>query len=122
MPVSENLILLPIFVDKMNIPDVSNIDMNKFGTRGKSPSGPEYIPYNTRGRDIMGRLSFNTGVFWLGGFTAGGLYGFGEGWKNAASPNYKIKFNSIMNAFSKRGSNAGNLLGIVGKSRRVFVK
>jgi hypothetical protein len=48
-------------------------------------------------------IPFNTGILWLGGFLGGGAYGFVEGWRNASSPNYKIKMNSIMNASSKRG-------------------
>lgn len=95
------------------IPDVGNIDLGKLN-RPKT-SQPDYIPYNSKGRDAFGRISFNTGVLWLGGFVGGGTYGFVEGWKGAASPNYKIRFNSIMNAVSKRGSYLGNSLGIIGR-------
>jgi len=45
----------------------------------------------------------------------GGIYGVVEGWKGAANSNYKIRFNSVMNAFSKRGSALGNSLAIIGK-------
>lgn len=113
------------------IPDSSNIDLGAlspvFGVpnanrRSPAPvnAGPEYIAYNTRGRDFYGRLSFNTGVFWIGGFTSGGLYGLVEGWKAAASPNYKIRFNSVMNALSRRGSVLGSTLGVIGKSHALF--
>ena len=62
-----------------NIPDVSHIDANKLSSRyGKVNKGPEFILPNTRGRDIWGRLTFNTGVFWLGGFAVGGSYGIVE--------------------------------------------
>ena len=46
-----------------------------------------------------------------------------EGWKGAANSNYKIRFNSVMNAFSKRGSALGNSLAIVGReyTMRVYV-
>jgi len=55
-----------------SIPDVSNIDANKLSrSRGSSNQGPDFIPYNKRGRDIFGRLSLYTGAPWLGGFTAG---------------------------------------------------
>lgn len=63
----------------------------------------------------MGRLFFNTGVCWLGGFLGGGGFGFVEGWRGAANPNMKIRFNSVMNAMSRRGSIAGNSLGIIGE-------
>ena len=46
----------------------------------------------------------------------GGIYGVIEGWKSAANSNYKVRFNSIMNSFSKRGSALGNSLGVIGKS------
>ena len=95
------------------IPDVGNIDMSKLGKKG---GGPDYIPYNAKGRDSFGKISFNTGVFWLGGFVGGGAYGFAEGWRGATSSNYKIRMNSVMNAVSKRGSLYGNTLGLVGKS------
>jgi hypothetical protein len=101
------------------IPDVGRIDPRHIGSVYGVPSTrnkePDYIPYNARGRDFMGRLFFNTGVCWLGGFTAGGIYGFSEGWRNAANPNLKIRFNSIMNAISKRGSTLGNALGVIGE-------
>jgi hypothetical protein len=48
-------------------------------------------------------------------FYQGGIYGVIEGWKGAANSNYKIRFNSVMNAFSKRGSALGNSLAIVGR-------
>ena len=102
------------------IPDVGRIDPRKIGSVYGVPSArskePDYIPYNARGRDFMGRLFFNTGLCWLGGFSAGGVYGFSEGWRKAANPNFKIRFNSVMNAVSRRGSTLGNALGIIGKS------
>lgn len=104
---------------KLNVPalDLSalnSIYSNPTPTRTVG-NGPEYIANNLRGRDFNARLSFNTGIFWIGGFASGGLYGFVEGWRTAASPNYKIRFNSVMNAISRRGSVWGSSLGIVGK-------
>lgn len=92
------------------IPDGSSVNLNKLS---KGKQGPDYIPYNKGGRDSYGRLSFNTGVFWLSGFIVGGGIGLYEGYKGASSPNYKIRFNSVMNGFSKRGSAYGNTLGII---------
>ena len=102
------------------IPDVGRIDPNKIGSIYGIPSRngsrePDYIPYNNRGRDIMGRLFFNTGTCWLGAFAGGGCYGFVEGWRGAANPNFKIRFNSVMNAVSRRGSTLGNAVGVIGK-------
>jgi hypothetical protein len=106
----------PAYGSMPNIPDVGNIDLNKiYRQRKPTSTGPDYIPYNQRrGRDFYSRLSFNTGIFWLSGFTMGGAYGFVEGWNKAANPTFKIRFNSVLNEFSRRGSNLGSNLGIIG--------
>lgn len=93
-----------------SLPDVSKIDLNKISPKNE----PDYIPSSIGGRDFYGQASFNTGVMWLGGYVCGGAYGFVEGWRTAANPSFKIRFNSVMNAFNKRGSRAGNALGIIG--------
>lgn len=54
-----------------SIPDVSQIDANKLSRSNRGNQGPDFIPYNKRGRDIFGRLSLYTGAPWLGGFTVG---------------------------------------------------
>jgi hypothetical protein len=103
------------------LPPLPNFGQNPI--YGRKPSQPEYIPYNKRGRDFYGRLSFNMGLLWLGGFTSGAVRGFVDGWRNAASPAYKIRFNSVMNGMSKTGALWGSTLGIVGKClslRRCF--
>ena len=100
------------------IPDVGRVDPRSIGSIYGMPAKnkePEYIPYNARGRDVTGRLFFNAGAFWLGGFSAGSLYGFQEGWRGAASPIARIRFNSVMNAMSRRGSTLGNALGVIGE-------
>lgn len=98
------------------IPDVGNIDINKltpvYGS--KQTTGPEYISSgHKRGRDLFGQLTFNTGVTWLGGYVAGGCYGFVEGWRTAAMPTFKLRMNSVLNAVAKRGGALGNALGVV---------
>jgi hypothetical protein len=100
-----------------SLPDVSGIDMNKlgYGQNRTKNSDPEYILNNTKGRDIGPRLFFNTGVFWLGGFTAGGLYGCADGWRNAPSTIFKIRVNSVLNGVSRSGSLLANSLAGVGK-------
>lgn len=98
----------------ITLPDFGSIDLNKFGAPPKK-NEPEFILSNVRGRDLYGRLSFNTGVLWLGGFTAGSIYGTVEGLRNAGSTSYKVRFNSVMNGISKRGSTLGSSLGILGE-------
>lgn len=102
------------------MPDISGIDADKlgYGQRSGGRGGnkePEYIMNNAKGRDIGSRLFLNTGIFWLGGFGAGGLYGFAEGWRSAASPSLRIRVNSVLNGISKRGSALGNNLGVASK-------
>ena len=107
------------------LPDVSGIDIGKIGgynqqNSGKKKSEPDFIMNNAKGRDIGSKLFLNTGTFWLGGFAAGGLYGFAEGWRSAASPSLRIRINSVLNGISKRGSFLGNNLGVLGKEIMYF--
>lgn len=96
------------------LPDFKGIDYDKLNRpSAKYTSGPDFIPYDKRGRDLYGRLCYNTGVLWVSGFMGGGMYGFVEGWRNAASSNTKVRFNSVMNAVSKRGSYYGSNLGVI---------
>jgi hypothetical protein len=102
-----------------SIPDVGRVDARGIGSIYGVPQKnkePDYIPYNKRGRDFMGRLFFNSGVFWLGGFTAGSFYGLREGFSKAVNSSIAVKRNSVMNAVSRRGSTAGNVLGVIGKT------
>jgi hypothetical protein len=101
-------------VPAMDLSALNSIYANPAPVKNIS-SGPDFISHNARGRDFTARLSFNTGLFWIGGFASGGAYGFVEGWRTAASPNYKIRFNSVMNAISRRGSVLGSSLGILGR-------
>mmetsp|Transcript_5275 Transcript_5275/g.5775 ORF Transcript_5275/g.5775 Transcript_5275/m.5775 type:complete len:201 (+) Transcript_5275:83-685(+) len=95
---------------KYQLPDF-NIDASKIVRRPNN--GPEYLPYNQkRGRDILSRTSFNTGVLWLSGFTFGGLYGAAHGYRNAPHPSFKVKMNSLLNGMSKYGSMNGSFLGV----------
>jgi hypothetical protein len=99
-----------------SIPDVGNIDINKLYKKPSQSSGPDYLPINNHGRDFYGRLTFNTGVLWLLGFTSGGLYGTVEGWRSAPNPAFKVRFNSVLNGIARRGSNLGSSLGVIGKT------
>jgi len=99
------------------LPDTRGIDLDKvsplYGRPSQKSRAPEYIPYNRRGRDLYGRLTINTGYFWLGGFGLGGAYGVQEGWRGAASTNTKIRLNSVLNAASRRGAHLASSLGII---------
>lgn len=101
--------------------NVRAIDLNKlaplYGVPAKQSSGPEFIPFNPRGRDFYGRLSFLTGVGWLGGFVVGGSVGAVQGWRDAVSPNYKIRINNVLNKVASGGSAGGSALGVIGTTR-----
>lgn len=96
--------------------NVRPIDLNKLAPMyGGAPrrGGPEFIGQNKQGRDIYGRLCFNSGVLWLGGFLGGGIWGGVEGWRGAVAPNYKIRANNVLNGVSRRGSTLGSSLAII---------
>ena len=88
------------------------------------PSGPtkreptkrkevEYINPSYGSRRQGTRIFFNTGVSWMGGFFAGGIFGSVEGLRNAANSNFSVRLNSILNGFSRRGGMVGNALGVL---------
>lgn len=104
--------------DGFSIPDVDNIDLGKIRAvyglpKAKTDSEPEYLEFNKRGRDIFGRLNFNTGLSWASGFTIAGLYGFYEGWVGAPNSTFRVRFNSVLNGISKRGNKAANICGVL---------
>ena len=54
----------------------------------------------------------NTGLSYLLGTGAGGLYGLGEGLKHTPSHRFRVKLNSVLNHCSRHGSRVGNMLGV----------
>lgn len=100
------------------IPDIGGIELKKIAPPvggGGGKGQPDFINSgNNRGRDIFGRLFFNTGGLWLLGYSAGGVFGAVEGYRTAVNPKWRIRVNSVVNAVSKRGSRIGNSLGIIG--------
>jgi len=55
----------------------------------------------------------NTGVSYLIGIAGGGVYGLREGLSNTPSNRFRVKLNSVLNQCSRRGSRAGNMLGVL---------
>ena len=99
-----------------SIPDAGKIDLDKIYSLpagGRGAKEPDYIPFNKKGRDIFSRLSQNTGLFWLGGFAGGGMYGIREGLNNVPNATTRMKVNAIMNGISRSGSKVGNALGVI---------
>ena len=53
----------------------------------------------------------NSGISYLLGVTAGGIYGLQEGLRNTPSSRWKIKLNSVLNHCGRHGSQVGNMMG-----------
>lgn len=111
--------------DTISIPDVDNIDLGKVGAvygipKTKDNGEPEYLEFNRKGRDIFGRVNFNTGLSWATGFTVAGLYGLQHGWRNAASTNFRVRFNSVLNGISKYGNKSANICGVLAFMHTMF--
>jgi hypothetical protein len=102
-----------------SIPDTSKIDLGRIykvpgaGGGAGGQREPDYIPFNKRGRDIFSRVSYNTGVFWLGGFAGGGLAGIREGLGTVPNATTRVKINAVINGISRTGAKVGNALGVI---------
>lgn len=73
---------------------------------------PDYLDYDTvKGRGFVVTMFANTGVSYLLGTMAGGLYGLNEGLRNTPSNRFKVKVNSVLNHCSRHGSRIGNMAG-----------
>lgn len=73
---------------------------------------PDYLDYDTaKGRGFVVTMFANTGVSYLLGTMAGGLYGLNEGLRNTPSNRFKVKVNSVLNHCSRHGSRIGNMTG-----------
>merc|ERR1712238_211967 len=68
---------------------------------------------DTKGRGIVTTMFANTGVSYLIGMGGGGVYGLREGLSNTPSNRFRVKLNSVLNQCSRRGSRAGNMLGVL---------
>ena len=92
--------------------DFSKIDLSKIS------SDPDFITvHNKRGREFGSQLVFNIGHAWLGGYFLGGLWGVFDGYRNAVSPTFKVRLNSVLNGHGVKGSKFANILGSVGKMK-----
>lgn len=73
---------------------------------------PDYLDYDTKGRGVVVTMFANTGVSYLMGIVAGGVYGLREGLLHTPSSRFKVKLNSVLNHCGRHGSRAGNVLGV----------
>lgn len=61
----------------------------------------------------MTKMFANTGLSYMLGIMAGGMYGLNEGLKHTPSHRFRVKLNSILNHCSRHGSRVGNTVGVL---------
>jgi hypothetical protein len=75
-------------------------------------SSPDYLDYDPKGRGIVVTMFANTGMSYLIGTGAGGIYGFKQGLAATPSNRFRVQLNSVLNHSGRYGSKAGNTLGV----------
>jgi hypothetical protein len=75
-------------------------------------SSPDYLDYDPKGRGIVVTMFANTGMSYLIGTAAGGVYGFKQGLAATPSNRFRVQLNSVLNHSGRYGSRAGNTLGV----------
>mmetsp|Transcript_17820 Transcript_17820/g.21296 ORF Transcript_17820/g.21296 Transcript_17820/m.21296 type:complete len:199 (+) Transcript_17820:225-821(+) len=83
------------------------------GVPSSPDNSPDYLDYDTKGRGVMTKMFANTGLSYMLGIMAGGVYGLNEGLKHTPSHRFKVKLNSILNHCSRHGSRVGNTVGVL---------
>jgi len=73
---------------------------------------PDYLDYDPKGRGIIVTMFANSGMAYLLGIGAGGLYGFRSGLQATPSTRFRVQLNSVLNHCGRYGSRAGNTLGV----------
>eukprot|EP00560_Eucampia_antarctica_P001436 CAMPEP_0197840092 /NCGR_PEP_ID=MMETSP1437-20131217/45404_1 /TAXON_ID=49252 ORGANISM="Eucampia antarctica, Strain CCMP1452" /NCGR_SAMPLE_ID=MMETSP1437 /ASSEMBLY_ACC=CAM_ASM_001096 /LENGTH=202 /DNA_ID=CAMNT_0043449643 /DNA_START=36 /DNA_END=644 /DNA_ORIENTATION=+ len=74
---------------------------------------PDYLDYDTKGRGVVSTMFANTGLSYMIGIGAGGMYGLREGLTHTPSHRFKVKLNSVLNHCSRHGSRVGNMFGVL---------
>jgi import inner membrane translocase subunit TIM23 len=78
-----------------------------------SKEEPDYLEYDTKGRGVVTTMFANSGLSYLIGTGAGGIYGLREGLTQTPSHRFKVKLNSVLNHCSRHGSRIGNRFGVL---------
>jgi hypothetical protein len=73
---------------------------------------PDYLDYDQKGRGTVVTMFANTGLSYLLGVGAGGLYGLQRGIASTPSSKFKVQVNSVLNHCGRYGSKAGNTVGV----------
>ena len=76
---------------------------------------PDYLEYdiNPHGRGFIVTMFANTGLSYMIGIGAGGLYGVRHGFRVTPSQRFRVQLNSILNHTGRYGSRVGNAFGTV---------
>jgi hypothetical protein len=76
---------------------------------------PDYLEYdiNPHGRGLVVTMFANTGLSYMIGIGAGGLYGVRHGFRVTPSQRFRVQLNSILNHTGRYGSRVGNAFGTV---------
>jgi hypothetical protein len=75
-------------------------------------AAPDYLDYDPKGRGIVVTMFANTGMSYLLGTTAGGVYGLREGLQATPNTRFRVQLNSVLNHSGRYGSRAGNAMGV----------
>ena len=76
---------------------------------------PDYLEYdiNPHGRGFVVTMFANTGLSYMIGIGAGGMYGVRHGFRVTPSQRFRVQLNSILNHTGRYGSRVGNAFGTV---------
>jgi Tim17/Tim22/Tim23/Pmp24 family len=82
---------------------------------GVRPHRPDYLEYdiNPHGRGFVVTMFANTGLSYMIGIGAGGIYGVRHGFRVTPSQRFRVQLNSILNHTGRYGSRVGNAFGTV---------
>ncbi|GKY93728.1 hypothetical protein MPSEU_000339900 [Mayamaea pseudoterrestris] len=75
-------------------------------------AAPDYLDYDPKGRGIIVTMFANTGMSYLLGTSAGGVYGFRQGLQATPNTRFRVQLNSVLNHCGRYGSRAGNTMGV----------
>mmetsp|Transcript_7199 Transcript_7199/g.18080 ORF Transcript_7199/g.18080 Transcript_7199/m.18080 type:complete len:194 (+) Transcript_7199:92-673(+) len=78
----------------------------------KGQSQPDYLDFDQKGRGVVVTMFANSGLSYLMGIGAGGLYGLQRGIASTPSSKFKVQVNSVLNNAGRYGSWMGNSLGV----------
>eukprot|EP01147_Barroeca_monosierra_P010647 gene10647-2761_t len=85
------------------------------GTQAQNLNQPEFLfpESEKKSRSLVERMSYSTGLSYLSGMFAGGVYGAVEGLRHPAATSNRLRVTTVLNAVGKRGPFLGNSLAVI---------